>query len=79
MKPVDFAGIILALPCLLATANADTGNTEQTLEDTDIEVVLVEGAGYSAEHDGNVSATARALGMYRRTLQRKLAKRPRSE
>jgi two-component system response regulator RegA len=29
-----------------------------------------------AAHDGNVSATARALGMHRRTLQRKLAKRP---
>lgn len=28
------------------------------------------------EHDGNVSATARALGMHRRTLQRKLGKRP---
>jgi two-component system response regulator RegA len=28
------------------------------------------------EHEGNVSATARALGMHRRTLQRKLAKRP---
>ena len=29
-----------------------------------------------AEHGGNISATARALGMHRRTLQRKLAKRP---
>ncbi len=29
-----------------------------------------------AEHEGNVSATARALNMHRRTLQRKLAKRP---
>lgn len=29
-----------------------------------------------AEHEGNVSATARALGMHRRTLQRKLQKRP---
>jgi len=29
-----------------------------------------------AEHAGNVSATARALRMHRRTLQRKLAKRP---
>lgn len=29
-----------------------------------------------AEHDGNISATARALNMHRRTLQRKLAKRP---
>lgn len=28
------------------------------------------------EHGGNVSATARALGMHRRTLQRKLTKRP---
>jgi len=29
-----------------------------------------------AEHGGNISATARALDMHRRTLQRKLAKRP---
>jgi two-component system response regulator RegA len=29
-----------------------------------------------AEHDGNVSATARTLGIHRRTLQRKLLKRP---
>ena len=29
-----------------------------------------------AEHAGNISATARALKMHRRTLQRKLAKRP---
>ena len=29
-----------------------------------------------AEHEGNISATARTLRMHRRTLQRKLAKRP---
>ena len=29
-----------------------------------------------AEYDGNVSATARALNMHRRTLQRKLQKKP---
>lgn len=29
-----------------------------------------------AEHDGNISATARALNMHRRTLQRKLLKHP---
>ena len=29
-----------------------------------------------AEHEGNISSTARALNMYRRTLQRKLAKKP---
>lgn len=28
------------------------------------------------KHEGNISATARALGMHRRTLQRKLQKRP---
>jgi len=28
------------------------------------------------KHDGNISATARAMGMHRRTLQRKLQKRP---
>lgn len=28
------------------------------------------------EHEGNISATARALKMHRRTLQRKLAKKP---
>jgi two-component system response regulator RegA len=29
-----------------------------------------------SKHDGNISATAKALGMHRRTLQRKLQKRP---
>jgi len=28
------------------------------------------------EHNGNIASTARALGMHRRTLQRKLTKRP---
>ncbi|NML61858.1 response regulator transcription factor [Massilia sp. RP-1-19] len=31
-----------------------------------------------AEHDGNISSTARALNMHRRTLQRKLGKKPAS-
>ena len=30
------------------------------------------------DHQGNISATARALGMHRRTLQRKLQKKPQS-
>ena len=29
-----------------------------------------------SDHDGNISAAARAMGMHRRTLQRKLAKKP---
>ena len=32
--------------------------------------------GVLSEHQGNISATARALGMHRRTLQRKLGKFP---
>jgi two-component system response regulator RegA len=32
--------------------------------------------GVLSEHQGNISATARALGMHRRTLQRKLSKFP---
>jgi two-component system response regulator RegA len=32
-----------------------------------------------SQHDGNISATARALKMHRRTLQRKLAKHPVAE
>lgn len=31
------------------------------------------------DHDGNISATARALNMHRRTLQRKLQKRPKKD
>ena len=31
------------------------------------------------DNDGNISATARALGMHRRTLQRKLQKKPMAE
>lgn len=50
----------------------DTPTSLRRLEWEHIQHVL-------AEHDGNVSATARALGMHRRTLQRKLAKKPVSE
>jgi len=32
-----------------------------------------------AAHDGNVSAAARALGLHRRSLQRKLGKKPQAE
>ena len=32
-----------------------------------------------AEHEGNVSAAARALGLHRRSLQRKLGKKPQAE
>jgi two-component system response regulator RegA len=52
-----------------ATADAAAPMSPRRLEWEHIQRVL-------SEHDGNVSATARTLRMHRRTLQRKLAKRP---
>ncbi len=52
---------------------------ETTIEETPISVDRLEWEHIQrvlTEHDGNISATARALNMHRRTLQRKLQKRP---
>lgn len=53
---------------------------EQTeLEETPLSVERLEWEHLQKvlmDHDGNISATARALNMHRRTLQRKLQKRP---
>jgi two-component system response regulator RegA len=71
-KPADADAILTAL----GRASGDPGlplpeapMSVDRLEWEHIQKVL-------AEHDGNVSSTARALKMHRRTLQRKLAKRP---
>ena len=60
-----------AIPCSTYTALdvADSPLSVDRLEWEHIQRVL-------AEHEGNVSATARALKMHRRTLQRKLGKNP---
>ena len=75
-KPADSAAVLRALDEDIAESeSADTPAVEfqamsvSRLEWEHIQRVL-------NEHDGNVSATARALNMHRRTLQRKLAKRP---
>lgn len=73
-KPADADQILRALDMNgeLAPADADIPDTPMSvnrLEWEHIQKVL-------HEHDGNISATARALGMHRRTLQRKLAKHP---
>jgi two-component system response regulator RegA len=72
-KPVDLARVLEALSttgCLPPPpAQALTRPSPRRLEWEYIQEVL-------AQHGGNVSATARALNMHRRTLQRKLAKRP---
>ena len=60
---------------LLQSPNKDNALIEETplsvkrLEWEHLQKVLL-------EHDGNISAAARALNMHRRTLQRKLQKRP---
>jgi len=73
-KPADAAAVLRALGLLEADelpppGLADTLTPWNRLEWEHLQRAL-------SEHGGNVAATARALGMHRRTLQRKLAKRP---
>lgn len=71
-KPANADDIIAALLRTggdARTPAAETPLSVNRLEWEHIQTVL-------AQHDGNISATARALSMHRRTLQRKLTKRP---
>jgi two-component system response regulator RegA len=71
-KPVDAAQIIDALQRHEGdpdVAPAEHPLSPRRLEWEHLQKVL-------SEHQGNISATARALGMHRRTLQRKLNKYP---
>ncbi|QBB71703.1 response regulator transcription factor [Pseudolysobacter antarcticus] len=75
-KPVDADAVTLALrgknESSLATATTrvpDGAQPLRRLEWEHIQRVL-------SECDGNISAAARRLGLHRRTLQRKLGKRP---
>lgn len=74
-KPVDVDAIVAALDTEALPdpeAAPDEPLSVSRLEWEHIQRVL-------AEHEGNISATARALKMHRRTLQRKLSKRPTRE
>jgi len=74
-KPVNTQMLLTAL---------DTEQTPNNTIDTDIDSDTMSTERVEWEHinqvlnsnDGNVSATARQLGMHRRTLQRKLQKKP---
>ena len=74
-KPVTAGDVIKAL--------SGEARSEDVLEDfSPMSVERVEWEHIQKvlkENDGNISATARSLGMYRRTLQRKLAKKPVAE
>jgi two-component system, response regulator RegA len=71
-KPADADEIVAAF-------GRKAGETEISLSSQPLSVARLEWEHIQkvlAENDGNISATARALGMHRRTLQRKLGKRP---
>jgi len=64
---------------ILAALGRVGGDTETAVRDEPMSVERLEWEHIQkvlAENAGNLSATARALKMHRRTLQRKLAKRP---
>lgn len=72
-KPVEIDAILNAF------ADDTTTSATQVTPDEPLSVDRLEWEHIQrvlGEHDGNISATARALKMHRRTLQRKLAKRP---
>ena len=71
-KPVRAEEIIAAFG--RTSADADIEVVEETLPVSRVEWEYIQKV--LLEHQGNIHATAKALGMHRRTLQRKLAKRP---
>ena len=71
-KPVDAE--TLARTLLEETAPDTELAPEETLSVSRVEWEHIQRV--LADNDGNISATARALKMHRRTLQRKLGKRP---
>lgn len=64
---------------ILAALYKDEGDSNEPVKDRPLSVKRLEWEHLQKvlmEHDGNISAAARAMGMHRRTLQRKLEKRP---
>lgn len=78
-KPANLDSILSALQVgAQGEAEAATGDYEN-LSSTPLSVRRLEWEHIQrvlAEHDGNISSAARALNMHRRTLQRKLGKKP---
>ncbi|RKP49438.1 response regulator transcription factor [Trinickia fusca] len=74
-KPANVETILAALETEASVEQAEAAIENPTL----LSVARLEWEHIQralAENGGNISATARALNMHRRTLQRKLAKRP---
>jgi two-component system response regulator RegA len=76
-KPADTADILAALLAEGASEANSAPATDPALEPMSVRRLEWEHIQkVLAEHDGNISETARQLKMHRRTLQRKLQKRP---
>ena len=74
-KPADADEVVAAF-------YREEGNAEVPVLTTPLSVNRLEWEHIQkvlSDHNGNISATARALGMHRRTLQRKLQKRPKTQ
>jgi two-component system response regulator RegA len=71
-KPAEVDAIIDALYQDKGNANIDAAQQPMSVKRLEWEHIQKT----LTEHDGNISAAARALGMHRRTLQRKLQKKP---
>ncbi|HEX8962701.1 MAG TPA: response regulator, partial [Rhodocyclaceae bacterium] len=72
-KPVEVAAVLAAF------GDARPNPAEAVVDATPLSVDRLEWEHIQRvlrDHDNNISATARALNMHRRTLQRKLMKRP---
>jgi two-component system response regulator RegA len=64
---------------LISAFEGQMESAEVTIEETPMSIERLEWEHIQRilhKHDGNISSTARALGMHRRTLQRKLQKHP---
>lgn len=71
-KPADADEIVAAL--MQTAGNPDVAVSSDPLSVERLEWEHIQRV--LGEHEGNISATARALKMHRRTLQRKLGKKP---
>ena len=71
-KPADADEIVAAMSQQDGDANTEIPEKPMSVKRLEWEHIQ----SILTQHDGNISATARALGMHRRTLQRKLQKRP---
>ncbi len=71
-KPADADEILAALESNNADPNIQPATNPISVDRLEWEHIQ----NMLQTHDGNISATARSLGMHRRTLQRKLLKKP---